>query len=134
MSITDKSTRPGSANEFETWLQESFSEEGPFTALVILVEIGETQVKPLASTFLNIIGDEITWGHIVALFAGSGLKWDGAAFFAQFDPDGPLENEDARARLREVESRVREDRLVLNEGQFFDAWGRRLQIEEINLS
>ncbi len=45
-----------------------------------------------------------------------------------------LENDEARARLRSVEARVRADRLVLNEGEFFDAWGRRLKIEEINLS
>jgi len=47
-------------------------------------------------------------------------------------PDGgPLDNPTARLRLRELESRVNGDRLVLNEGHFFDAWGRRLRIDEV---
>ncbi|GGF86858.1 hypothetical protein GCM10007301_53470 [Azorhizobium oxalatiphilum] len=129
-----RTDRPAPANDFEPWLRETFADEGSFTSLVILVEIGETHVAPLASTFLNFIGDEITWPQVVSLFAGSGRKWDGVAFFPQLDGEGPLENDDARTRLRSIEQRVREDRLVLNEGQFFDGWGRRLQIEEISLS
>jgi hypothetical protein len=34
-------------------------------------------------------------------------------------------------RLREIEARLDADRLVLNEGHFFDRWGRRLNIEEV---
>lgn len=134
MSITRAGSRSSATPEFETWLRETYAAEGSFTALVILVEISETQVSLLASTFLNVIGDEIGWPQVVTLFAGSGLKWDGAAFFPILDADGLLENDEARARLRAVETRVRADRLVLNEGEFFDAWGRRLKIEEINLS
>ncbi|MGU3492807.1 hypothetical protein ACLBXM_02080 [Xanthobacteraceae bacterium A53D] len=125
---------PAPGTEFDGWLREAFADEGSFTALVILVEIGETHVVPLASTYLNFIGDEVTWSEIVGLFAGSGRKWDGAAFFPLLDADGPVENDVARARLRDMETRVRENRMVLNEGQFFDTWGRRLQIEEITLS
>ncbi|WP_245263269.1 hypothetical protein [Azorhizobium doebereinerae] len=134
MSISREGEGPGAATEFERWLRDTFAAEGAFTALVILVEIGETHVSLLASTYLNIIGDDIDWTQVVTLFAGSGLKWDGAAFFPMLDADGPLENEEARMRLRAVEARVRDNRLVLNEGEFFDAWGRRLKIEEIILS
>ncbi len=134
MSTISAGSRSGATPEFETWLRETFEAEGAFTALVILVEISETQVSLLASTFLNIIGDDIGWPQVVTLFAGSGLKWDGAAFFPILDADGLLENDEARARLRAIEARVRSDRLVLNEGEFFDAWGRRLKIEEISLS
>lgn len=134
MSIISAGSRSTATPEFETWLRETYATEGSFTALVILVEISETQVSLLASTFLNVIGDDIGWPQVVTLFAGSGLKWDGAAFFPILDADGLLENDEARARLRAVEARVREDRLVLNEGEFFDSWGRRLKIEEINLS
>jgi hypothetical protein len=35
--------------------------------------------------------------------------------------------------LRELEARLDEDRLVLNEGHFFDKWGRRLKIEEVQV-
>ncbi|NNM72439.1 hypothetical protein [Enterovirga aerilata] len=118
--------------EFETWLRKEFAEDGSFTALTVLVEIGETQVTPVSSTFFNVIGPDVSWAELVALFAGSGQKWDGAAFFPARDGDGdPLDNTMARIRLREVELRLGEDRLVLNEGHFFDKWGRRLQVEEM---
>ncbi|TCT02704.1 hypothetical protein [Aquabacter spiritensis] len=116
--------------DFDDWLVASFEAEGPFTALVILVRIGPLEVAPLASTFLSVIGAEIRWPEIVALFGGSGHKWDGAAFFPVLDAGGPLLNAEARARLRALEARVREDRLTLNDGHFFDTWGRRLKVEE----
>lgn len=118
--------------EFDTWLKETFGEEGAFTALVILVQIGDLKVEPLASTFVNFIGDETRWTEIVGLFAGSGKAWDGAAFFPVLDAGGPLLNAEARARLRALESRVKEDRLTLNSGAFFDTWGRRMQVEEVS--
>ena len=35
------------------------------------------------------------------------------------------------ALLNELEARLDDDRLVLNEGQFFDKWGRRMKIEDV---
>lgn len=118
--------------DFDRWLAEEFARTGEFTALAVLVDIGETKVTPLRSTFFNVIGDEVTWGELTALFAGSGVQWDGASFFALTDEGGgPLENFAARLRLRELEERLADDRLVLNEGHFFDKWGRRLRIDEV---
>lgn len=117
--------------EFDAWLKETYGEAGAFTALVILVGIGELKVEPLASTFVSFIGAETRWPEIVALFAGSGKAWNGAAFFPVLDAGGPLLNPEARSRLRALESRVNEDRLTLNTGAFFDAWGRRMQVEEV---
>jgi hypothetical protein len=129
---TSRQKRAAAVPEFETWLRGEFAEEGSFTALIVLVEIGETKVTPVASTFLNVIGPDVTWAELVGLFGGSGQRWDGAAFFPARDGDGdPLDNTLARIRLREVEMRLEDDRLVLNEGHFFDKWGRRLQIEEM---
>lgn len=122
---------PESATDFDLWLAEAYETEGAFTALVILLRIGGLEVTPIASTFLNFIGAEARWAEVAALFAGSGQAWDGVALFPVFDADGPLENGEARARLRAIEARVREDRLTLNEGEFFDTWGRRLQIEAV---
>ena len=49
-------------------------------------------------------------------------------------PDGgPLDNPTARSRLHELESRLDQNPLVLNEGHFFDKWGRRLKVEETEL-
>lgn len=119
------------ADDFSDWLAETYAQEGDFTALVVLVAIGETRVTPLASTFLTFVGDEIGWSQIAGLFAGAKKAWDGVSFFPVLDADGPIENAEARARLRQLESRLTEDRLVLNEGAFFDSWGRKMKIEEI---
>jgi hypothetical protein len=129
LSISEPSN---AANDFELWLAHEFAETGAFTALVVLVEIGETRVAPLCSTYFNVIGDEAEWSEIVVMFAGAGRTWDGAAFFPVVASDGgPLDNPTARVRLRELESRLDDDRLVLNEGHFFDNQGRRMKIEEV---
>ncbi|MEP9349091.1 hypothetical protein [Xanthobacter sp. KR7-225] len=119
------------ADDFSQWLAEAYAQEGDFTALVVLVAIGETRVSPLASTFLTFVGDAVGWAEIAGLFAGAKKAWDGVSFFPVLDADGPLENAEARARLRRLEARIAEDRLVLNEGAFFDAWGRKLKVEQI---
>ena len=128
MSISDPTLGP---NDFERWLPAAFAEIGAFTALVVLVDIGETRVTPLCSTYFNVIGDEVAWDDMVRMFAGSGVAWDGAAFFpVTANAGGPLDNPSARIELRALEARLAENRLALNEGSFFDRRGRRLMIEE----
>jgi hypothetical protein len=120
-------------NDFDDWISAEFAERGAFTALVILVAIGELKVTPLCSTYFSVIGNEIDWAELTIILAGSGMEWDGAAFFPLASPEGyPLDNPTARLRLRELETRLDADRLVLNEGHFFDKWGRRSVIEEIS--
>ena len=59
------------------------------------------------------------------------MNWDGAAFFPTREAKGGLvPDELARKRLRELETALREDRLVLNKGAFFDVWGRNLEVRE----
>jgi len=129
LSISDQTS---AGTDFERWLPTAFAETGAFTALVVLVDIAETQVTPLCSTYFNVIGDDVAWDDIVLMFAGSGADWDGAAFFAVTGASGgPLDNPTARLRLRALEARLAEDRLVLNEARFFDRRGRRLTIEEV---
>lgn len=129
MSISEKKD---SVTDFDRWVADEFAATGPFTAFVILVEIAEPAVTPLCSTYFNVIGDEIDWDEITVLFAGSGRSWNGACFFAVTESDGgPLDNPGARLKLRELEARVDENRLVLNGGHFFDQQGRRLAIEEM---
>ncbi len=121
------------ANDFNGWIRGEFHEGRSFTALSVLVEIADTRVTPLCSTYFNVIGDEVDWEEIAVLFAGAGREWDGAAFFPLRSPDGgPVDNPTARLELRRLEERLDEDRLVLNEGHFFDRHGRRLKIEEVS--
>lgn len=120
--------------EFDAWIAEEFGRRGDFTALVVLLAVDELKVTPLCSTYFAVIGTEIDWPEIVLLFAGAGMPWDGATFFPVAGTDGrPLDNPTARLKLRELESRLEEDRLVLNEGHFFNREGRRLLIEEVTL-
>jgi len=120
------------ACDFDRWISAEFAKNGSFTALAVLVEIAGSKVIPLCSTYFNVVGDEVDWGEITVLFAGSGRQWDGAAFFPQRSTGGgPLDNPNARLRLRMLEERLDDNRLVLNEGHFFDKWGRRMKIEEV---
>lgn len=116
--------------DFDAWLAEMVAEHGEFTVLVVLVEIGSASVAPLCSTYLHVIGSEVDWSEIVVMFAGSGHTWDGAAFFPTKAPrGGPLDNPTAHRRLRELEQKVMEDRMILNDGHFFDTRGHRIRID-----
>jgi hypothetical protein len=116
--------------EFDEWLADMVSRHGQFTVLVILTEIGERRVVPLCSTYLHVIGDEVDWEDIKVMFAGSGRSWGGAAFFPTKGRDGgPIDNPTARVRLAELEAKVTEDRMTLNEGHFFDVEGRKIRID-----
>ncbi len=118
--------------EFDTWLRDMVREHGEFTVLVVLTHIGERKVDPLCSTYLHVIGDEVEWDEIKVMFAGSGHDWNGAAFFpTKARNGGPIDNPTARARLAELEAKVTEDRMILNEGHFFDLEGRRIEIEPL---
>jgi hypothetical protein len=116
--------------EFDAWLAAMLKRHGDFTVLVILVTISEHSVLPLCSTYMHVVGKEADWEHIKIMFAGSGQKWDGAAFFPTKGANGgPIDNPTARLRLTEIEAKVTEDRMILNEGHFFDTLGRRIKIE-----
>jgi len=122
----------GNGTDFDRWLTAMVRAHGTFTALVILTEIGGHRVAPLCSTYLHVIGDAVDWQEIRTMFAGSGQLWDGAAFFPTKARDGgPIDNPTARLRLAELEAKIREDRMVLNDGHFFDNLGRRIEIEPI---
>jgi hypothetical protein len=126
LSISERHSR------FDAWLSGEYERRGDFTMMVVLVDVADTRIELLRSTFMNVIGDETRWVELRELLSSSGVAWNAAAFFpvsAFFN--GPVPNEIARSELRDLETRLREDRQVLNEGHFFDRKGRRLKVDEI---
>jgi hypothetical protein len=118
------------ATDFDDWLVRTFARVSAFTMLIVLVEIGETSVGLLRSSYLHVIGDETRWPDMVRLFAGSGAAWNGAAFF-QADRAGLIGDRIAQQRLASLVQHLEKDRSILNDGEFFDARGLRLKLEEI---
>jgi hypothetical protein len=118
------------ATDFDDWLVANFARVGAFTMLIVLVEIGQTHVGLLRSSYLHVMGDETRWPDMVALFAGSGADWDGAAFF-QADQAGLAPDAVARQRLASLVRHLATDRSIINRGEFFDARGLRLKLEAI---
>ena len=122
-------------SRFDSWIRQEFRRTGGFTALVILVTIGEFSVTPLRSSYFHVIGDEVSWAEIAALLAGAGAAWDGVVFATLTDKDGggPVEAVNARHELQDLTERLMKDRLILNDNHFFDRWGRRLRIDEVTV-
>ncbi len=118
---------------FDGWIRHEFRRTGGFTALVILVQIGDLSVLPVRSTWFHVIGDEIGWLETAELLAGSGVAWDGVVFASVHDEKegGPVADILAKSVLADLAQRVAEDRLELNRNHFFDRWGRRMQVEEV---
>ncbi|KFC68461.1 hypothetical protein FG93_03724 [Bosea sp. LC85] len=124
------STSKGLGTDFDAWLAKAFR-KGPFTALIVLIRIAEPKVEPLRSTYVHVIGDEIDWGDIILMFRSAGVNWDAVAFFpTRGEKGGLLDDALARTRLRSLEDGLERDRLVLNHGELFDAWGRRMRVNE----
>jgi hypothetical protein len=116
--------------DFDDWLVETYARVGSFTALIVLVEIGEASVSLLASSYLHVIGDETRWGDMVDLLSGAGISWTGAAFY-QADRAGLVDDATAQRRLAELTRELQKDRLLLTHSEFFNAHGLRMKIETV---
>lgn len=135
------SDRPGAAIEdagaadFDAWLQRTFAETGGFTALILLLQIGDTSVKPVSSSYVHVIGDDLPWSDLRRLLDASGRAWDGVVLFAESAEDGgPILDLVAKTFLQERARAVIEDRMRLNEAGFFDKRGRALKVEPIEVN
>jgi hypothetical protein len=116
--------------DFDEWLVETFDRVGPFTLLIVLLEISETSVDLLRSSYVHVMGDRAAWSEMAQLFSESGAAWNGAAFF-RADRAGLINDATARRRLASLGRALGRDRSLLNEGEFFNTGGLRLKIEEI---
>jgi hypothetical protein len=124
------SMTPACTTDFDDWLVETFTRVGSFTILIVLVEIGETSVSPLASSYLHVIGNETRWTDMTELLSGASVPWSGAAFF-QADRGGLVDDATARQRLSSLTRHLEKDRSLLTHSELFNAQGLRLKIEEI---
>ena len=115
---------------FDDWVVKEYRRSNGFTALILLVSTANLGVVPLRSTFTHMIGDELDWHQFSMLMRGAGVAWDGVLIMPVSDEGGgPIEDHRAAEELRALEDRVNEDRMVVNDGHFFDNWGRRMRVE-----
>jgi hypothetical protein len=121
---------PPIETDFDEWLAAAHADTGDFTVLFVLMEIGETSVIPLRSAWLHVVGDETRWPEMVALFAGAGVPWSGVVFW-RAGREGLVPDTEARARLNALTHRLHEDRKLIRDGDFFNADGLRLRLEEM---
>lgn len=118
---------------FDVWIREEFARSGAFTALIVLVAIEEHTVRPLRSSHVHLIGADVSWPDMAALFDKAGPDWNGALFSARTDSDrgGPISDAAAQIALKDHVQELIEDRSRLNIGHFFDRHGRRLRVDEV---
>jgi hypothetical protein len=121
--------QPACDTDFDDWLVQTFQEVGPFTMLMILVDVGQTTVELQASSYIHVIGDEIRWGDMEAMLAGSGAAWNAIALF-RADRKGPVDDSTAQWRLASLARHLRKDRSIIRHSEFFNHQGLRLQIEQ----
>ncbi len=118
--------------DFEQWLSVQFADTGPFTIFIVLVQIVGDEVVLLKSSYAHLIGDDMSWDEMCTLLDRARAPWNGVAFFVGLGhAGGPLPDEAAARKLREVEADVRADPLALNRGLFFDREGRHLRVDEV---
>lgn len=121
---------PTIKTDFDEWLAAAHRESGDFTMLFVLMEIGETSVTPLRSAWLHVVGDETRWPEMVTLFGGAGVHWSGVVFW-RAGREGLVPDVEARARLNALTRKLQEDRKLIREGDFFNADGLRLELEDM---
>lgn len=118
---------------FDLWVRDEFARTGSFTALIVLVVIDEDTVRPLRFSHVHLIGDEVVWQDMAALFDKAGPEWEGVLFSVRTDDDigGPITDAAALIALKDYVQEIIEDRILLNSGHFFDRKGRRLRVDEV---
>jgi len=118
--------------DFEQWLSVQFADTGPFTIFIVLVQIVGDEVVLLKSSYAHLIGDDMSWDEMCTLLDRARAPWNGVAFFVGLGhAGGPLPDEAAARKLRDVEADVRADPRALNRGLFFDREGRHLRVDEV---
>jgi hypothetical protein len=117
--------------DFDNWLVKVFAEVGWFTLLIIVVDIGEGTVSPLASSYAHIIGDETRWADIVNVMAVADVPWNGAAFF-RIGSGGFVDDAMAQEQLSSLTRNLEESPSLFRDSRIFDPNGGILSIAVFN--
>ena len=117
--------------DFDNWLVNVFAEVGWFTILIVLVDIDEDTVFPLASSYAHILGDETRWADIANVITVPGVPWNGAAIF-RVGGGGFVDNTTAQERLSSLTRDLEERPPLFGDGRIFDLNGRLLSIPAFN--
>jgi hypothetical protein len=128
--VTKPPIGPPADTDFDDWVIETYADAGSFTMIFILVAITETKVELLRSAYLHVVGDELRWPEMKNVFKGAGVNWSGAVFY-RAGREGLVEDGQAKSRLASLVRKLDEDRSLIRDGEFFNADGLRLTIEEI---
>lgn len=123
-----------SGADFKTWFDDRFAETGGFTALILLLAIGDGKVSPISCSYVHVIGNETRWVDMKAMLDASHVAWDGFVIFAESPPGGgPLIDIVAKTRLQARIDEATANRMVLNDGGFFDNRGRAIRIDPVGV-
>lgn len=118
--------------DFETWLVETYAATEGFTALILLLSMTGTRVEMLSCSYVHVIGTETRWADMKTMLDASLRRWDAVAIFPESPPGGgPVIDIVAKARLQGRIDEVTVNRMVLNEGGFFDRKGRAIRIDPV---
>lgn len=120
---------PPILTDFDEWVLRAHGQSGDFTILFVLLGITHDTVEPLRWAWLHVAGDETRWPDMVRVFAGAGVAWSGAVFF-RAGREGLVRDEDAQARVGSLVRKMHEDRTLIRDGEFFNADGLRLRLDE----
>mgnify|MGYP004527700533 CR=1 FL=1 len=115
--------------DFDDWIASAHAEAGSFTVLFVLLRITDATVEPLRGAWLHVVGPDTRWTEMVRLFAGAGVAWSAAVFF-RAGREGLVPDHEARARLGSLTRALHEDRGLIREGEFFNADGLRLRLDD----
>jgi hypothetical protein len=117
---------------FDGWLAETLDREGPFTMFLILMAREPTTIVPLRSTYLHVIGPDVSWPDLLTLIGDVDVAWDAVAIFAgKATAGGPMPDREARGRLGQLQAAIIKDRMTVRKGQLLDRAGRRLELTHV---
>ena len=130
MSTSETAAR----NDFERWIATTFEEEGSFTAL----DRARRDRRDERHSALFHFGQRhrsrrrLERSHRHVRRVRPGLARCGLLSAPGCPRAPPRQSHDTGCGCVNSNPRLDADRLVLNEGHFFDRWGRRMKVEELD--